>query len=76
MSSILKYRPYGFVFQPTELRLIGQAFDAATVKHPSADHNSIAAAIFKSAQSGERDPQVLLQAALIGAGEKTPTLSA
>ena len=74
MASILKFLPSGFVFQPSELRLVGQAFDLALAKHPESDRDAVAAAIFHAARRGERDPQRLLQAALTGVGDKTPTL--
>lgn len=70
MPSILKFLPSGFVFQPSELRLVGRAFDLAVEKHPASDRDAIAAAIFKAARRGERDPQILLQAALTDAREQ------
>ena len=64
MASILKFLPRGFVFQPSELRLIDTAFETTVAQHPSVSHDAVAAAIFRSAQSGERDPEILLAAAL------------
>lgn len=64
MASVLKFLPTGYIFQPAELRVMGEAFDNAMAMSPTADRDSIAAAIFRSAQRGERDPKILCEAAL------------
>lgn len=64
MSTILRMLPTGYVFQPAELRAMGEAFDNALAMSPTADRDSVAGAIFQMAQRGERDPQKLCEAAL------------
>lgn len=64
MSQMYNFLPYGFVFQPAELKAMGKAFDEAMLLSPRSDRKSVAAVIFRMAQGGERDAQILCQAAL------------
>lgn len=64
MSDILEFLPRGFIFETRELRAMGEAFDNAMLMSPTANHDSVAAAIFRMAQRGERDTKVLCETAL------------
>jgi hypothetical protein len=70
MSNVLKFVRPGSAFDPDTLTVLGDVYDRACASfcrlQPSLECDEMANRIFAEAMAGERDPDKLWQAAVVG----------